>query len=91
MEQEQLQEQAFCQSCGMPMQEEAIMGTEKDGTKNSEYCIYCYENGDFKQPDITLQGMNDLCIGFLVQEGMPEGQARQLLAEQLPRLKRWRS
>ncbi|MCL6603230.1 MAG: zinc ribbon domain-containing protein [Paenibacillus sp.] len=89
MEQEQNQAQVFCQSCGMPMQDEAILGTEQDGSKNSEYCMYCYEAGDFKQPDISLQEMTDLCTGFMVQEGMAEDTARQMLAEQLPRLKRW--
>ena len=34
----------FCQSCAMPL-EEKIYGTNEDGTKNEEFCIYCYKNG----------------------------------------------
>jgi len=34
-------EQKFCQSCGMPLNPE-VLGTEKDGSKNEEYCTYCY-------------------------------------------------
>ncbi len=30
-------EQKFCQSCGMPLSPE-VLGTEKDGSKNEEYC-----------------------------------------------------
>jgi len=39
----------FCQSCGMPLTEEAY-GTEKDGSKNVEYCHYCYEVGSLNSP-----------------------------------------
>ena len=37
-------EQKFCQSCGMPLTNE-ILGSNADGTKNEEYCIYCYKDG----------------------------------------------
>ena len=36
----------FCQSCGMPLTPE-ILGTNADGSKNEEYCIYCYKDGAF--------------------------------------------
>ena len=37
-------ETKFCQSCGMPLTPE-ILGTNADGSKNEEYCIYCYKDG----------------------------------------------
>lgn len=96
MEQKQVQEQVqvlgesrFCQSCGMPMPSEEVLGTEQDGEKSTDYCVYCYEDGVFKQPDTSLQEMIDLCTGYLIQEGMNEAVARKLLADQLPYLKRW--
>lgn len=93
MEQEQVQqvqgESRFCQSCGMPMPNADVLGTEQDGGKSTDYCVYCYEDGEFKQPDTSLQEMIDLCTGYLVQEGMDEAVARKLLADQLPHLKRW--
>lgn len=79
----------FCQSCGMPMPTEELRGTNQEGDKITDYCVYCYEAGAFKQPDITLQEMADICAGFLIEEGMEENVARKLLAEQLPHLKRW--
>lgn len=40
-------EQQFCQSCGMPMGAADLYGTETDGSKNTDYCKYCYEHGAF--------------------------------------------
>lgn len=82
-------ESLFCQSCGMPVAIAELQGSDKEGHKTEEYCIYCYENGEFKQPDITLQEMTDLCAGYLVEEGMDEAAARQMLGASLPLLKRW--
>ncbi|NPV90970.1 MAG: transcriptional regulator [Firmicutes bacterium] len=82
-------EELHCQSCGMPMGEETLLGTEKDGTRNRDYCVFCYADGAFTQPDMTLEAMKEVCLPFLRQVGMPEEQARALLDENLPRLKRW--
>lgn len=84
-------ETVSCQSCGMPMPEAGLRGSELNGTKSGEYCIYCYENGAFKQPEITLEEMTELCTGFMVEEGMEADAARTLLARSLPALKRWNS
>ena len=81
----------FCQSCGMPVAEVELQGSDKEGHQTEEYCIYRYENGEFKQPDITLQEMTDLCAGYLVEEGMDEAVARQMLGGSLPLLKRWKT
>lgn len=37
-------EQKFCQSCGMPLTDD-VLGTNADGTKNEDYCMYCYTGG----------------------------------------------
>lgn len=56
--------QKYCQSCGMPMSEE-LYGTELNNKKNQEYCIYCYENGSFKYPSLTMEQMIDVCVPFM--------------------------
>ena len=38
--------QKFCQSCGMPLTDD-VLGTNADGTKNGDYCMYCYKDGQF--------------------------------------------
>ncbi|MDF2628472.1 MAG: putative transcription activator [Symbiobacteriaceae bacterium] len=80
----------ICQSCGMPLSKEEQFGTEKDGTQTQEYCVYCYANGQFLQPNMTMAEMVEVCVPFMVQDGMKEEQARAILGQQLPTLKRWR-
>ena len=46
----------FCNSCGRPIVKEDY-GTNKDGSPNDEYCIDCFQNGEFTEPDITLNEM----------------------------------
>ena len=82
-------EQMICQSCGMPMTED-LYGTNQDGGKNSEYCKYCYVEGAFHNPDETLEEMINTCVPFMVEQGMPEKEARAQLEKQLPQLKRWK-
>lgn len=82
----------FCQSCGMPMKKDpGNGGTNADGTKNAEYCSYCYQNGAFTSPEIgTAADMQKFCIGKLKEMGMP-GFVAWLLTRNIPRLKRWRN
>ncbi len=79
----------FCQSCGMPIKDSEMLGNEKDGTKNQDYCIYCYDNGQFTQEDINMEQMIENCLPFMKEHGMKEDYARSLLNENLPTLKRW--
>ncbi|MGE7091557.1 effector binding domain-containing protein [Lysinibacillus sp. NPDC048646] len=82
--------QSYCQSCGMPLVDEALLGTEKGGQVSQDYCTYCYGEGAFKQPDLTVQEMIEIGVPHLKEEGMPEDEARQMLTSFLPSLKRWR-
>jgi len=79
-----------CQSCGMPLVDESLLGTEQEGQKSQEYCVYCYEAGEFKQPNLTVTEMIEYCLPYLQQDGMSEGEAHKMLASFLPSLKRWR-
>jgi hypothetical protein len=79
----------ICQSCGMPMDKEELLGTNADGSKNNEYCTYCFQNGAFPDPDVTLEQMIETCVPFLKEEGMEEEAARKHLQETFPKLKRW--
>ena len=83
--------QSYCQSCGMPLVNTEILGTEKDGQVCQDFCTYCYELGAFKQPNVTVNEMIDICVPHLKGEGMAEEEARQMLASFLPSLKRWRT
>jgi hypothetical protein len=81
----------FCQSCGMPLAKPADFGTSTQGFRVNDYCRYCYEEGRFTQPDLTLEEMIEGCSRIMVtQARMPEKAARALLRDTLPALKRWR-
>ncbi|KEJ00913.1 transcriptional regulator [Clostridium botulinum A2B7 92] len=82
-------EQKYCQSCGMPMSED-LYSSELNNKRNHEYCIYCYENGSFKHPDLTMEQMIDVCVPFMKEKGIKEDEARALMKNCLPNLKRWR-
>lgn len=80
----------FCQSCGMPLQKEEDYGTNADGSKNDGYCHYCFQNGQFTQPDITMDEMIQIVIGNMVaMKIMPTAQAKELANTYIPQLKRW--
>ena len=80
----------FCQSCGMPLTKPEDFGTTADGLRQNDYCHYCFQDGTFTQPVITLAQMIERVIPYTAQAtGMSEAEARKLTEETLPRLKRW--
>jgi hypothetical protein len=79
----------FCQSCSMPLQKPEDFGTNADGSKNQEYCQYCYQKGKFTEPEITMGQMIEKCTGIMKQMNMPEAQIEQT-KKFIPILKRWR-
>ena len=67
----------FCQSCGMPLTDQ-VLGTNADGSKNEEYCMYCYKDGKFIQ-DCTIDEMIEHCAHFVgeVNKGLPQPSQRK--------------
>lgn len=81
----------FCQSCGMPMEAAGDQGTNSDGTKNKSYCRFCYADGKFTEPDITVDGMIDKVVGIMkVMNLMPEDKVREAAGAFIPTLERWK-
>ena len=84
----------ICQSCGMPLTDD-LLGTNADGRKNEDYCIYCYKDGAFTS-DCTMDEMIDQCAQFLdeVNKNMPKPMTREeyirMMQTFFPKLKRWR-
>jgi hypothetical protein len=86
-------EKNFCQSCAMPMGDNSEMyGTNADGSKNEDYCKYCFKNGAFTN-DCTMDEMIEICVPHMVSanSGMGEDEARKNMREYLPTLKRWKT
>lgn len=79
----------FCQSCGMPVEKVNDYGTNADGTKNKDYCHFCFSKGKFTDPDITLEQMIDRVVEFAKQLKVPADKAQEMVKDFIPQLKRW--
>ncbi len=80
-----------CQSCGMPLKKDpAAGGTNADGSKSSMYCSYCFESGQFKQPDWTAAQMQEFVKGKMKEMGFP-GFLASFFSMNIPRLERWKN
>jgi len=88
-----MENENFCQSCGMPMSEENMFGKNADGSKNDDYCCYCYPNGAFCNPAETMEGMIEICIPHVLEANVcPDADsARKMMQEFFPTLKRWKT
>ena len=88
-------EPKFCQSCGMPLTE-GMFGTNADGSRNEDYCPYCYKDGAFTI-DCTMDVMIEFCSQFVdeVNKNMPKPMTKEeykeMMRQYFPKLKRWSS
>ena len=77
----------ICQCCGMPL-EDAIIGRNKDGTLNEDYCQWCYADGTYTYSD--MDDLINVCIAHMEKEGFTEEQARAYMKQKLPTLDYWK-
>ena len=76
------------------MAKAADFGTEKDGSPSKEYCTYCYQNGEWTQPNITLE--ETIAMGHQAIDNMADWSApkkwilKKLCPMQIKSLKRWK-
>ncbi len=87
---EGFENQKFCQSCAMPLNDEALFGTNKDGSKNEDYCIYCFKDGEFTS-DRSMEEMMNFGIDKMVEvhPDIDKDQASSMMMEVFLKLKRW--
>lgn len=81
----------YCQSCGMPMGNAELYGKNSDGSRNDDYCVYCYDKGSFTA-DCTMEEMIDFCVPHMIEnnKNMSEEDARKIMNGFFPTLKRWK-
>ncbi|KAA6344270.1 hypothetical protein EZS27_008087 [termite gut metagenome] len=88
-------EQQLCQSCGMPVSDISLAGTNVDGSKSEDYCVYCFADGCFTS-DCTMDEMIEKCLGFLGEFNKDSEikltieEARIQMKAFFPQLKRWK-
>ncbi len=85
-----MEQKMICQSCTMPIDNPEDRGTEKDGSKSIEYCKYCYQNGAFTNPGLSLEEMKAFMASKTKEMNLPQDIAEQSMAA-LPHLKRWQA
>ncbi len=76
-----------CQCCGMPL-EDAILGRNRDGSLNEEYCRWCYADGTYTYSD--MDELIEVCVRNMTNENISEEQARAWLKQTLPTLDYWK-
>ena len=77
----------ICQCCGMPL-EDGIIGRNKDGTLNEEYCKWCYADGTYTYSD--MDDLIEVCIPHMASQGFTEEQTRDYMKQLLPTLNYWK-
>ncbi|MGF6375937.1 hypothetical protein M2140_001007 [Clostridiales Family XIII bacterium PM5-7] len=78
----------ICQSCSMPIKEESHIGTNLDGSRNQDYCVFCYKDGAFLQ-DVSMEEFIENSLQFSAEVGMSREEMREYCKATLPKLKRW--
>ena len=63
----------ICQCCGMPLEDE-IIGRNKDGSMNEEYCKWCYADGTYTYND--MDDLINVCIPHMAKEGFSVASAQ---------------
>ena len=71
----------------MPL-DDSIIGKNKDGTLNEDYCQWCYADGTYTYSN--MDDLIDVCVGHMVNENFSEEQARIYLKQTLPKLDYWK-
>jgi len=85
-----METQVLCQSCGMPLDDQEMLGTEQDGSQSEEYCLNCYVEGSFRDADMTLDEMREIVIAEM--EKMQESPDKiDKAIKNLDDLKRWKN
>lgn len=64
-------------------------GTDADGSKNDKWCILCYKDGKFLEPDCTVDQMIEI-VDKELKEHRSSFVMRWMAKKQIPKLERWR-
>jgi hypothetical protein len=80
----------ICQSCGMPLSKDPQNGgTNADGSKSTEYCSFCFQNGNFVDNETDVKSYQKKCVEIMSDKGFWKPMA-WLLTRGIPNLKRWK-
>lgn len=69
--------QLVCQCCGMPLEDDSIIGRNNDGTLNEDYSKWCYADGTYTYHN--MDELLDICVKNMVNENFTKEQARSYM------------
>lgn len=79
----------YCQCCGMPLSEDAMISKELDGSYNEDYCKWCYTEGTFAYK--TKDSLLDYLVSHMPNpENKLEEERRIEFDSYLSQLKHWK-
>lgn len=78
----------ICQCCGMPLEDDAIISRNNDGTINEDYCKWCYADGTYTYSD--MDDLIEVCVKNMVSENFTKEQVRAYMKDLLPKLDYWK-
>jgi hypothetical protein len=75
---------------GMPLMDDELLGTEKDGSVSADYCKFCYDKGDFVA-EMTMDDMINFCAPKVAEtQSVDIKEAKKQMEKFFPSLKRWK-
>ena len=80
--------QLICQCCGMPLEDDSLIGHDSDGALNENYCKWCYADGTYTYSN--MDDLIDVCVRHMVSDKFSEEQARLYMKDLLPKLDYWK-
>ena len=84
-----MEEMLVCQSCSMPITKDDDKGTNVDGTKSNDYCVYCFVKGDFVGYQTVEEAIAD-SVNFAEHACKTKEEMLKYAKENYPNLKRWK-
>ncbi len=80
----------ICQSCSLPLQKNLDFGTNADGSKNEEYCAYCFKGGKFVEPELRKEEMISRVTDFMMEtEPGDKDMIHLAVSRRINNLRRW--
>lgn len=79
----------ICQSCGFPFSADT-RGTNRDGSKTSDYCISCFKNGEFTDHHLTMHELERRLLEMAQEHNEISLEEAREIIRSLPDLKRWK-
>lgn len=78
----------ICQCCGMPLENDEIIGRDKDGYLNEDYCKWCYADGTYTYSN--MDNLIEMCVKNMATTEFSEEEARAYMKSLLPTLDYWK-